>query len=270
MKKLDTSAITDSSQLKIKKGTLQFLQDANYEMFNAIVRGAIGASFDNSKVYILYGCVNTGDGNSYNISEGAIFYQGEVYLVDAAIFNTSGASVAIFTQVTSQYTNNADPMTFSDSSVHNVHDIRKMVISSGVSGAGISNWTSRASFSFSVEPQINITATGALTKNGVYPNIILDVPLNNNRNKILFAGTLNIGNLAADTVSFNVSFPDIGTANYYVMGSIVSNPSSNNFPEDTTTMWTIHARTSSGFVFVIHEIDHWTQDISFEYIIFAK
>ena len=181
MKKLDLTPVTDAAQMPVKRGTLQFLQDANAEIFNAIVRGAIGTTYDNSKVYILFGCVNTGDGNSYNISAGAVFYQGEVYLVDAAVFSTTGANTAVFTQVTTQYVSYADPVTFTDSSVHNIHNIRKMVISSGASGSGIANWADRANFNFTVVPQLNPTAAGIMQISGTYPNLVFNVPdLNQN------------------------------------------------------------------------------------------
>lgn len=162
MKKLDVSAVTDSAQMKIKKGTLQFLQDANYEGFQAIVLASIGAAYDPAKVYALFGCVNSGSGNNYNITAGAVFYAGEIYLVDAVSFATSGSNVGVFQAVTVQYTNNADPVTFTDGTVHNVHNNRKIRVIEGASGSGISDYSAGFSVNFAVQPKLNAKEAGIL------------------------------------------------------------------------------------------------------------
>ena len=150
MKKLVIDSISDSAQMPIKKGTLQFLQDANYEAMQSIVLAAIGSTYDPTKVYVLYGCINSGSGNSYTITAGAVFYAGEIYLVDAASFTASGSNVGVFSIAITQYTNNADPVTFADTTIQNVHNIRKMLISAGASGSTIGDYSARSPFSFSL------------------------------------------------------------------------------------------------------------------------
>lgn len=131
MKILDVTPITSSAQMPIKKGTLQFLQDAYKEVINAILRGTIGGSYSASTYYILHGCVNSGVGSNYVISAGAIFFNGEIYLVDAVTFTTTGGQVPVMNIVTTQYTTNADPVTFTNGVAYDVHDIRKIAISAG-------------------------------------------------------------------------------------------------------------------------------------------
>lgn len=131
MKILDVTPITSSAQMPIKKGTLQFLQDAYKEVINAILRGTIGGSYSASTYYILHGCVNSGVGSNYVISSGAIFFNGEIYLVDAVTFTTTGGQVPVMNIVTTQYTTNADPVTFTNGVAYDVHDIRKIAISAG-------------------------------------------------------------------------------------------------------------------------------------------
>lgn len=131
MKILDTSNISPSAQMPIKQGTLQFLQDAYKECIESILKGTIGGSYSASTYYILHGCVNSGVGSNYNISAGAMFFNGEVYLVDAAVFTTSGGQVPVMNVNTTQYTTNADPVTFTNGVAYNIHDIRKIVISGG-------------------------------------------------------------------------------------------------------------------------------------------
>lgn len=131
MKILDVTPITSSAQMPIKKGTLQFLQDAYKEVIAAILKGTIGAGYSNSVYYVLHGCTNSGSGSNFVISSGAIFFNGEIYLVDAATFTTTGGQVPVMNIVTTQYTTNADPVTFTNGVAYDVHDIRKIVISAG-------------------------------------------------------------------------------------------------------------------------------------------
>lgn len=267
MKKLDVSSVTNSAQMKLKSGTLQFLQDANAEALAAICQGLIGSAYSASQVYILWGCVNSGSGTSYVISAGAVFYAGEIYLVDAATFTLSG-NVAIFSPITTQYQVNADPMTFSDSSVHNIHNIRKMRIIGGTTGT-IDYLAAKGILEF-VPAQLNLTGTGMAVVTGTYPNKNVYVPENTYRYPALYAGKLNIGDVAGGGVDYAITFPQaLANNSYYVVGTIVSNPTSTSPSDDTSLFWTVRGRTSSGFVLHILEFGNWTQDISFEYIIFA-
>lgn len=146
MKILDVTPISTSAQMPIKKGTLQFLQDAYKECIDAILRGTIGSAYSASTYYILHGCVNSGAGTNYVISAGAIYYNGEIYLVDSATFSTSGGLNPIMTITTTQYTTNADPVTFTNGSSNNVHDIRKIVISGGTGSGNIYGVNTSTSF----------------------------------------------------------------------------------------------------------------------------
>lgn len=266
MKKLDVSAVTNAAQMKLKAGTLQFLQDANAEAFAALCLALIGSSYSASQVYVLWGCINSGSTTDYDISAGAIFYDGEIYLVDAATFSLN-ANVAIFSPITTQYTTNADPMTFSDSSIHNIHNIRKMRILGGATGT--MNYETRKGILEYLPAQLNLTADGAASISGTYPNIKVSVPANSNRNPVLYAGSFNVGNPAGNQ-AYTITFPTIGTNNYYVMGIFVSNPTSVLPEQDATLTWVIRAKTNTGFTLQVHELGNFTQDVSFEYIIFAQ
>lgn len=134
MKILDNSDITNTAQLPIKKGTIQFLQDAHKETVGAITKGVLGDTFSSATPYVLYGLVDSGSGLSHNISAGAIFYSNEVFLIDAVSFTSSIGEVPVLNYVVSQYTTDADPVTFTDLSIHDVHDIRQYEIVSGTSG----------------------------------------------------------------------------------------------------------------------------------------
>lgn len=116
----------------------RFIQDAAKEALDALAKRIIGSSYATNKVYVLYGCVATGtDPGARTVSAGAVFYNGEVYLVDAASFTTSG-NVAIAT-IADTADPTADPTLFNDNSTEDIHRVRKVLIAAGTSGTGIAN-----------------------------------------------------------------------------------------------------------------------------------
>lgn len=135
MRKLNVSDVTNSNGLPVKSGTLEHIQLAYQEAVNAIARNLIGRDIDNSRAYILYGLINTGTSSAMNVTTGALYYAGEVYLVDA--FTLTVAQAAVASIQTSFYQDNADPVTFTDGIQRNVHQIRKIVFSDGASGSGL-------------------------------------------------------------------------------------------------------------------------------------
>ena len=121
--------------MPVKGGTLDHLQFAYQEALNAIARNLIGRDIDNTRGYILFGCINTGSAAVMNVTAGAIYYNGEVFLVDAFNLNVSQAAVAGI--ATSYYQTNADPVTFTDGVQRNVHEVRKIVFTNAASGSGL-------------------------------------------------------------------------------------------------------------------------------------
>lgn len=145
MRKLDISAITGTTGMPIKSGTLNHLQLAYQEAIAAVAQGLVGAAYSSSTGYILYGCVNSGSGSSYNISAGAVFYNGEVYLTPSASFTTGGSNVAVGVITTGHYFDaTADHVSFTDGSIKDVHVIRTMVFQAGLSGSGAVNFVALA------------------------------------------------------------------------------------------------------------------------------
>jgi hypothetical protein len=141
MKKVLTSSITSTVAMPIKSGTLSHLQAAYQEALDAIAKNLI-PNYQANTVYILAGCKNTGSGLSYIISSGALYYNGEVYLVDSATFTASSGQVAVASVATSYLSAaNADPVEFTDGVSRNVHEIKKVALASGVSGSGIADFS---------------------------------------------------------------------------------------------------------------------------------
>lgn len=141
MKKLDVSSVSNSNGIPVKGGTLQFLQDSYQEALNAIASNLLGKSVDSTKMYRLFGVNNSGTGQNFVISAGALYYNGEVFLVDATTFTADAGRTAVAEIVTTQFTAQADPVLFTDGIERNVHNIRKIRIVSGLSGAGIGDFS---------------------------------------------------------------------------------------------------------------------------------
>lgn len=282
MKKLDISPISDSSQMPLKKGTLQFLQDSYYEIVNAVMSALVGPGYDPTVVYMLYGGINGATAPAYNITAGAVFYNGEVFLMDGAAFTTTGTNVAVISIIQTQYTTDADPVTFTDSAVRNVHNIRKIQVTQGAAGSTIANYGQVFFLNFVIPKQLNLTQPDAtqypnntLQILGAYPNFQLYVPqAAATANPILAAGSLNVGDIPQAGQDFTVTFPTaVGTGNYYVQGTIISQGASAN--ADTSVFFTVRSRTTTGFVVHFRELPTSsmggdTQNIAFEYVVFKK
>lgn len=141
MKKLDTSAISASTGFPVKSGTLQHIQAAYTEVVSEGVKSIIGPTYDATKVYILSGLVNSGTGLTYAITAGSVFFNGEVYLVPAFAGNIVGPNVLVGAISTSFFSAvNADPVQFTDGIPRNVHQIRQIILQSGLSGSGAGNY----------------------------------------------------------------------------------------------------------------------------------
>ena len=157
MKKLNTSLITTGVGYPPSKKGWDFLMQSYTETIAELVRGMAGGVIAANTPYILYGCVKSNAVSPFAYSEGAIFYNGEVYSFPAI------ASIAIATSdvctITTTNDPTADPTTMSDGSVVNVHNIRAIVLSDAASvtnGATQFNFSSCVRISYTRKIVINI------------------------------------------------------------------------------------------------------------------
>ena len=266
MKILKLDDITGAVSMPLKKGTLQFLQDSYKEGLSSVLIGLIGSTYDPDTVYILYGVVNSSTAPTYTISEGAAFYQGEIYLIDSASFTATGTDTAVLTITTTQYTTNADPVQFTDLTTHNVHDIRKIVIAAGASGSGIADHSQIFPLDFTIPAMVNITGAGAVTVSGTYPNIVITVPANLNRNQALYSGSFPVGNVSGGQ-SYSVTFATIGVSDYLVMGSLEG--AATDPAGDANVIWIVKNKTATGFTLYVRELSNSVQNLTFKYILYS-
>ena len=136
MKILNTTPITSSNEFPVKSGTLDFLQLAYKEQIANLFTSLVETPATDT-IYIISGCINSGSGAVYNISAGVVYVNGEVYNFDGANFTLTGLQKAYARIETTQYTTNADPVTFTDGVARNVHDIRKIVIENTITSSGL-------------------------------------------------------------------------------------------------------------------------------------
>ena len=269
MKILDPSSITNTSQMPLKKGTLQFLQDSYREIVQAVMQALIGTGYNPATVYVLYGCVNTSTAPLYNVTAGAIFYAGKIYVFNSASF--TAANTAVISIIQTQYTTDADPVTFTDTTVRNIHNIFNMQVSDGAAGSTIANFGQLFYLNFTIPQLLNLTTSGVASLTGAYPNLNINVPTPaTSVNPILTAGYYNVGDIpSGGGQDYPITFASaISTANYYIMGTLLSQ--GNNAGDDTSCFFTVRAKTTTGFTLHVREASPLAQNLGFDYIIFAK
>lgn len=128
MKKIITSNVLDPSVLQpFTAQSLRFLQESKEDDVAALIKALVLSnlgSYSLTTPYVISGCVY--DSTSlYGVTAGEIFYGGKYYQTTAIANNTS-TNIPRFVLTASQDAT-ADPLTFSNSSVFNVHTIYKYV-----------------------------------------------------------------------------------------------------------------------------------------------
>ena len=150
MKKLLTSNITNTAKMPIRKMTLDHVQESYNEQIRAL---AIHVGTDDypgtpgtTARDILFGLQSTTVGSAFTANRGAVYSQGEIFLVDAASFTIGAGQFPIFVLATTYAT--GDPTEFTDGNQYQIHQIRKLTLVSGTtSTAGyfgtFSNFTNK-------------------------------------------------------------------------------------------------------------------------------
>jgi hypothetical protein len=142
MKIIKTTDITTSAAMPVKQGTLDHLQSAYREIGGALY---LSSNRINILPEIVFGCKLTQVGSNWSITAGAVYIAltNEIYLCDAASGTLGVGQDIIGTITTTNVTAaNADPVEFSNGSSYDVHEINKMVWSSGTSGPSVTTYNS--------------------------------------------------------------------------------------------------------------------------------
>lgn len=136
MKILKTSDINNSNAMPVKSGTLDFIQQSHKETVAGLFSNLV-PNPDANTIYVVSGCINLDNLPAHNITSGILFYNGEIFEFDGAVFTLTGLQKAYAKIETTQYTTNADPVQFTDGVSRNVHNIRKIVIQNTITSSGL-------------------------------------------------------------------------------------------------------------------------------------
>lgn len=135
MNTIITSLVTDPLKLQpFTAPSLAFLQASNVEMIKALCRTAMGESR-----YAQTGTKGVAmSGVTFNnlvtiVYEGFIFYNGELYKFDGGNFSAY-SNIPVVVADTSY---SGSPIEFTDGSLNNVLQVRKLKIQDGISGSGL-------------------------------------------------------------------------------------------------------------------------------------
>lgn len=133
MKKIKTTDIVAGVAYPPSKKGLDFLQQSYQEILGSLAQTFAGNTPSTTVGYVLYGVVETDLGsNNYSYTAGAIYFNGEVYPVDAQASINLATGKALNITVTNDPT--ADPTTFTDGSSKNVHNVRKLTFANSATG----------------------------------------------------------------------------------------------------------------------------------------
>ena len=86
--------------------------------------------------------------------------------------------------------------------------------------------------------------------------------------KPLTKGTVNIGDVYGTSIVTVTFATALSTSNYIIAGSLVSKLTGPN--QDDDVFWVVRDKTASGFKLLVREIANETQNVEFDYVIFAK
>ena len=142
MKKIRTSDIQEGVRaMGAVKATLDHLQEAYQDAITELMYSLTAGS---TSVLALYGLVDSdGSATAWNISAGAIYYNGEIFTIPAFI-GTHVSQVPVLSIVTTY--RGGDPIKFSDNNTYNVHEIRTMQWALGAPGSGIVDFSGLIQF----------------------------------------------------------------------------------------------------------------------------
>lgn len=144
MKKIFPDNIVGTVKAPFLRKTFEHLNAAMSESVDAVIKGLI--NYIDNDVIILWGCDITYGGGvgAASVTQGAIYYNGEVYQVDENLTITVGVGQTLVWYIETSYdivNSPADPVLYSDGNTYNQHQINKFVLTNGPSGSGLVDYS---------------------------------------------------------------------------------------------------------------------------------
>ncbi len=247
----------------LNQASLDRMQEA-YSVFNAL--GAIVGEKS-----IISGCVMAGS----NVSDGVVFVNGEV-------FEFKGGSLQTKVVIKEDVTN----LVYKNNNSYPAVKTRYVTFGTGV---GAMDWVD---FKRPIETkgiaalllEINTALDAVVSKlQTIDENAKVQVQADWDqtdqaqksfiKNKpgiinYLAKGSFAIGDVTSADNIRTVTFPDIGTNNYMVVGCMVS--ASSNFDTDNDVIWMVREKNNASFKITLREVSGVVQNLTFEYLLIPQ
>jgi hypothetical protein len=167
MFKIQTSGITSTAAMPLKKGTIDHLQNGIISGDVALIRSQIGASYSTSNIYVVYGLDRTVAGSVHTFTDGVVLYNNQLYAVTgSAITLTSGWYINLTLANAYLTLSGYDPTQFSDGSFKNIHEVHGGTLAQSATPSNESNtWIYLNKVYFASQPT---PVYGGATLNSLY------------------------------------------------------------------------------------------------------
>lgn len=140
-KLIKTNSIVDPAiQQPFTGKSLAWLQQWGEDSTFYLVRSMLGDANYTAGAFAVQGVRNTGINPVVNISNGAILYDGEFFVCDGLSTTLTGSNVVI-ANVVETFDGTIDPITFTDGVPRSVHSVRKVVLTQGLTGTGMFDYS---------------------------------------------------------------------------------------------------------------------------------
>ncbi len=200
MKKIDTTNISGLAKAPFIKDTHDHIKESIQETTSELAKGLIGV-YTTGDIVILWGCVVDvtsgsipGTGTA-TLTAGAVYYNGEIYAVDAnAALETTNPQTLIW-EVATTYAS-GDPVVWSDATSRNLHQIDKLQLVAGTVGAGLADYD---------ESIVNTVYSYATYK----PSVGVETGIYKLREKIIEIGDWDMDTTATISVTHLVDYTKI-------------------------------------------------------------
>jgi hypothetical protein len=225
----------------LDQNSLDLMQQAYKQLFSATMAFMNVPTTGN---FILSGVEVTGT----DISAGWVYMDGEV-IAFPAMTGTTGLTTKLKKVVV------PTSVEFEDHTTHPAY--LETQVSVDITGVALSTFN-RIVVDYSSQVQSDFTEADASKK-----SYIKNKPAGSLLT-YLHKGTFNVGNPTTNDVR-TISFPDLGTSSYFVVGSLKSNSATGDMDNDV--FWTWKTPTTTSFKLWLREVDDATQDLDFDYVI---
>jgi hypothetical protein len=263
---MNSSNFNQTGGYPLKTERLQELQTA-YSIFNSL--GALAGNFT-----IISGCVLTGT----TVGNGFVYINGELLEFREANGAGNPRVIIIEESVTSAFKNGV---------IKQVHTIRYATFGTAdeswpwsdfkrpIETKSIADWqTNVINRLEAIETKLNTIEKGAqvnVASNWNVTDPLSDAYIFNKpdiKSDILYKGSVNVGDCKALSGNVSkrtvVSFPNVGTTNYTVLGSLTSGSGWDN---DSGVFWSIADLSATSFAVITREIDNRTQNQWFQFVL---